>query len=202
LFSALFPTKAEKAQRKLTTQMAQKATSLLGSTGYSNDILKQIYGVNFENVMNAYRPIQQRTTAAYQRAGMGGTGSEMAANRSNARMIEDQLADVARNILLMNAEKQAQDLQLAAMLGGQSTQGFATLANLEEGPDILGTLSLAEMLGQNRNENDMLSQIYNSLFGASTVPTGVGFDALSTLWNKPAISSYPLGATWPGLGRG
>jgi hypothetical protein len=175
----------------LLKSLGQQGLSLSKSPGYSEGEISALFGKNYENVRAQGKNVRQGTTEAYGRAGMLGTGAELAAGRKSAWDNENLVTNAIRDMVIANATKKQQDLSLATQIAGAGVG--ADVSRVNKGPaltDIATMIAMMSMgndskkLGALGDEVMTLSKdLYDpSLFSLAQERIGPGFDLAPADW--------------------
>jgi len=172
-----------KSVRRLTKQVAAKGSELITNPGYGPDVISAIFGKNFENIRGQGKNVRQATTESFGRAGMLGTGAELAATRKNAWQNENLVTEAMRDLLISGEAKKSSDIALATQMLGQATGSAQAMQG--EGPALTEMLLNAVLMGQ-RNKGALRDQDWQEMFDLyGGVESRGEFQGVLPTWMQP-----------------
>lgn len=174
-----------KGVRGLAKDVARKGRELIAKPGYSEEAIRAIFGKNFENIRGQGKNLRQGQTEAYGRAGMLGTGSELAAGRKSAWQNENLVTEAMRDLLITGEAKKSSDIQLATQMLGAASGAGAQMQG--EGPAITEMLINAMLMNQNKKKAALSDNDWAELF-----------DSYGAAKARGTFGSYNFGAPIPG----
>lgn len=170
--------------RGLAKDVAKKGRELIAHPGYTDEAIRAIFGKGFENVRAQGKNVRQSQTEAYGRAGMLGTGAELAAGRKSAWQNENLVTEAMRDLLIAGEAKKSSDIQLATQMLGAASGAGAQMQG--EGPAITEMLINAMLMNQ-RKQPALRETDWSEMF-----------DSYGAAKNRGAWGSYNFGATIAG----
>jgi len=95
----------------LMSLLLGRGKELMGMpTGYSQDAMDKMFGLNFENVRAQEKPAREELLTGLSRQGMLGTGTAQKQLGNLAWNAEENITDLARQLFIGNEEKKKADL--------------------------------------------------------------------------------------------